>query len=88
MDVTIEPETRYGDVRARAPSDGKDMTCGRSWAGGVEEKARAQPGNELELSGMDFQKEATAIVASAGGVANNSYSSLYTRFSTKCYTSR
>ena len=48
--------------------------------GGVEEKARAQPGNELELSGMDFQKEATAIVANAGDLANNSYSSLYTGF--------
>ena len=60
VDVVIGPETRHGDVRARAPPRGTvSERC---------EKARAQPGNELELPGMDCQKEATVTLTAT--VAN------------------
>jgi hypothetical protein len=63
-------------VRTRAPPDGEG-TRGRSrTGGGVEEKACAQPGNELGLSGMDRKQEATATVADGSDLAKDSYSSL------------
>ena len=43
------------------------------------EKARAQPGNELELSGIDRKKDDAATVTNASDLANGSYSSLYAR---------
>lgn len=40
LDVTIEPETRYGDVRARAPPDGKGTTYCMGVAGWVVSRRR------------------------------------------------
>ena len=61
MTVELEMGCDRDDQRARAPlADGEVTTRGRSRAdgGGIEEKARAQPGgNELGLLGMDCKQE-------------------------------
>ena len=57
------------DVRARAPPDRESTTREFSRTGGVE-KARVQPGNELESSGMVRKKEATATIANAGDLSS------------------
>lgn len=62
------------DVHARAPPDGESTTRGCSRTGGVEEKARVQLWNELELSGMVRKKEVMLEIY----LANDSYSSLDT----------
>ena len=57
-DVAIGLETRRSDVRTRA------VPVGRARRKNVPvEKVRGQPGNELELSDMIYQKEATVTIA-------------------------
>lgn len=57
-DVAIGLETRRSDVRTRASPVGRARR-----KNAPVEKAREQPGNELELSDMIYQKEATVTIA-------------------------
>ena len=78
-DLTVKLETRRDrdGRRARAPpADGEVTTRGRSQigGGGIEEKARAQPGgNELGFVGHGSQ---TGGFANVSDLANDLFSSL------------
>ena len=78
-DLTVKLETRRDrdDRRARAPpADGEVTTRGRSQigGGGIDEKARAQPGgNELGFVGHGSQ---TGGFANVSDLANDLFSSL------------
>ena len=79
VDLMVKLETRRNrdDRRARAPpANGEVTTHGRSrmGSGGIEEKARAQPGgNELGFVGHGSQ---TGGFANVSDLANDLFSSL------------